>query len=45
MKDGTVITYREVSHSSNGSPAVDINISSVDSSGNIKTQKIHFVKE
>ena len=44
MKDGSVLTYREVSHSANGSPAVDINISTIDRSG-VKTQKIHFVKE
>ncbi|MCF0106641.1 MAG: hypothetical protein HUJ53_07765 [Holdemanella sp.] len=42
--DGTIITYREVS-SSDGSPAVDINIKkSTDSSG-VKSQKIHFVKK
>ena len=44
MKDGSVLTYREVSHSANRSPAVDINISTYDMSG-VKTQKIHFVKE
>lgn len=37
LSDGTVITYREISKS--GSPAVDINISSVQK---IKRQKIHF---
>lgn len=45
MKDGTFITYRPVS-SSDKSPAVSIEISSVDpKSGQIKTQKIHFIKE
>ena len=44
MKDGSVLTYREVS-SSDGTPAVDINITSNgDDTGGIKTQKIHFVK-
>lgn len=40
MKGGTQITYRETS-SSDGSPAVDINITSP---GRVKRQKIHFVK-
>lgn len=45
MKDGTIITYREVSHS-DGTSAVDINVSkSSGSTGGIKSQKIHFVKE
>ena len=44
VKDGSVLTFREVS-SSDGTPAVDINItSSGDDTGGIKTQKIHFVK-
>lgn len=43
MSDGTVITMREVS-SSDGSPAVDINISDSSDSGGIKGQKIHFVQ-
>ena len=44
MADGSTITFREIS-SSDGSPAVDINITKTDSvAGNIKTQKIHFVK-
>ena len=41
MKDGTRITIRKKS-SSDGSPAVDINIVSP---GRVKTHKIHFVKE
>ena len=40
LKDGTKITIRKKS-SSDGSPAVDINIVSP---GRVKTHKIHFVK-
>ena len=43
MKDGTIVSYREVS-SSDGSPAVEINIRKSDAHGDIKYQKIHFVK-
>lgn len=43
MKDGTTVVFRETS-SSDGSPAVNISITSSTSSGGIKTQKIHFVK-
>jgi hypothetical protein len=43
MSDGTIISYREVS-SSDGSPAVEINIKKSDAHGGIKYQKIHFVK-
>ena len=43
MKDGTIVSYREVS-SSDGSPAVEINIRKSDEHGDIKYQKIHFVK-
>ena len=43
MKDGTIISYRKVS-SSDGSAAVDINISKSSDSGEVKTQKIHFIK-
>ena len=44
MADGSTIIFREIS-SSDGSPAVDINITKTDSvTGNLKTQKIHFVK-
>ena len=43
MSDGTVITMREVS-SSDGSPAVDINISRSSGTDGIKGQKIHFVQ-
>ena len=44
MSDGTVITMRKVS-TSDGTPAVDINIEHSRGSGGIKSQKIHFVKE
>ena len=43
MHDGTVITMRTVSHS-DGTPVVEINISSSRSTGGVKQQKIHFVK-
>lgn len=42
MGAGTSVTYRMRS-TSDGSPAVDINISSSDGAGGIKSQKIHFV--
>lgn len=41
MRDGTIISYRWTS-TSDGSPAVDINIQSV---GSVKRQKIHFVQK
>jgi len=43
MKDGTILSYREVS-SSDGTPAVEINIKKSTEHGDIKYQKIHFVK-
>ncbi len=43
MKDGSILSYREVS-SSDGSPAVEINIKKSTDHGDIKYQKIHFVK-
>lgn len=43
MKDGSILTWRIVS-SSDGSPAVDINVNSSYDSGGIKNQKIHFIK-
>lgn len=43
MRDGTILSFREVS-SSDGSPAVEINIKKSDDHGDIKYQKIHFVK-
>ncbi len=43
MSDGSVLSYRKVS-TSDGSPAVEINISESTNHGEIKYQKIHFVK-
>ena len=43
MADGSIITWREVS-SSDGSPAVDINIERSSDNNGVKQQKIHFVK-
>lgn len=43
MRDGTIISYREIS-SSDGSPAVEINIKQSTDHADIKYQKIHFVK-
>lgn len=42
MADGSVVTWREIS-SSDGSPAIDINIRKSTDNGGLKTQKIHFV--
>lgn len=42
LADGTVITWREVS-SSDGTPAIDINVSRSNDSGGVKRQKIHFI--
>ena len=44
MADGTVITMRTVSSSPDGSPVVEINISSSSHTGGVKEQKIHFVE-
>ena len=44
MADGTIITIRKVSHS-DGTPAIDINITKSVDAGGLKTQKIHCVKE
>lgn len=41
--DGTIITFR-IKTSSNGSPAVDINIDNSTRTAGIKRQKIHFTK-
>lgn len=43
MKDGSILSYRETS-SSDGSPVVEINIKGSYSHGDLKYQKIHFVK-
>lgn len=44
LSDGTIISYRERS-SSDGTPAVEINIKHSVAHGEVKYQKIHFVKE
>lgn len=44
LADGSVVSWREIS-SSDGSPAVEINIEKSVNNANIKQQKIHFVKE
>jgi len=44
MNDGTIITFRKISNS-DGTPVVDINITSSNHTGGIKKQKIHFVQE
>ena len=44
MADGTIITWRRISRS-DGSPVVEINISSSSHTGGLKKQKIHFVEE
>lgn len=44
LKDGTIITYRELT-STKGSPAIEINIKNTQNSGGVKSQKIHFEKE
>ena len=43
MKDGTILSFRKTS-SSDGSPAVEINIKHSTDHGDLKYQKIHFVK-
>lgn len=44
MKDGTIVSYRPIS-SSDGSPVVEINIRKSYDSGDLKQQKIHFIKK
>jgi hypothetical protein len=44
MRDGTILSFREIT-SSPGSPAVEINVEQSIDSGGIKKQKIHFAKE
>ena len=44
LADGSIISWRDVS-SSDGTPAVEINIEQSTSNGGVKQQKIHFVKE
>lgn len=43
MADGTTFTFREVSGSPDGSPAVDISIRRSTDTGGVEAQKIHFV--
>ena len=43
MADGSIINWRP-SSSSDGSPAVDIFVTTIDENGSIKTQKIHFIR-
>ncbi len=43
MKDGSILSYRQIS-TSDGSPAVEINIRGSTDHGTVKYQKIHFVK-
>jgi len=45
LSDGSIISWRNVSHSPDKSPAVDINIERSSNSGGIRQQKIHFIKE
>ena len=44
LADGTIVSYRKVS-SSDGTPAVDINIKKSKETGGVKQQKMYFVKE
>ena len=44
MKDGTVLTMRQISKS-DGTPAVNINIKKSEDPSGIKTQKIHFMQK
>ncbi len=44
MADGTRINWQPVSSFADGSPAVDIDIQFSDDHGDLKTQKIHFVR-
>ena len=43
MLDGSILSFREIT-SSDGSPAVEINIKDSTAHGDVKYQKIHFVK-
>lgn len=43
LKDGTIISFRAIS-SSDGTPVVEINIRKSNTHGDLKRQKIHFVK-
>jgi len=43
MKDGSILSFRKVS-TSDGTPAVEINVTKSTDSGGLKYQKIHFMK-
>ena len=45
MSDGTIINWRPLSSSDDGSPSVDIDVQYSNEHGDLITQKIHFVKE
>lgn len=44
MSDGSVVTWRKTS-ASDGTPVVEINISSSSHTDGVKRQKIHFIRE
>ena len=44
MSDGSILNWRPISSSSDGSPAVDISVETSNSHGEIVTQKIHFIR-
>lgn len=44
LADGSIISYREVSHSADGSPAVELNIKRSKDAAGIRYQKIHFIR-
>ncbi len=44
MADGTILNWRPVSSSADGSPSVDIDVQYSNECGDLVTQKIHFVK-
>ena len=44
MADGTIVTWRETSHS-DGTSVVEINISESSHTGGVKKQKIHFTED
>ena len=43
MSDGTILSFRQIS-SSDGSPAVEINIKNSSNHNELKYQKIHFIR-
>lgn len=44
LSDGTILSYRKIS-TSDGTPAVEINIKHSNNSSGLKQQKIHFIME